>query len=694
MCPCYRDAEMRLTTIRARDFLSFDELSLALAPELTVIVGPNGAGKSNVIRALQLVRLAVAFAADQDPPALQRLAVFAAARRAAAAPDGRTTVALGVELDSGDERGLVGDFVRAAAVSGLARESGGRQVTGEVLRWIDDQIRDDALGSLLTGELIVEVPRDPDDGWEVVYQFAVDETTFAVDLTGGLGAIRDARDDRRDGLQYMSIGGRLGLRADAVDQAKPFSVAKVLPELRQLTGLSVEPYSGQSLPEALRRFNVSVGAAARAGLPRSYGLASVLSSVLQRGITILSEARLPPRSLFPATGASGDDDRSWLPLRLFEFKNGNANARQRFEAVRATYAELVSGPSFDLTAAREAQGEQPGGPALRINLVLPGPPRDIPIEFAGMGAWEAVALSTVLADRQGGALALDEPAVNLHPVAQRRLLTRLQADAGQSIVVTHSPYLVPAGSRAQLAQIVRIDRTADVSRVHRLEHDVDDARSSWVKELADSADTRALLFAAGVILLEGDTELGALTLWFGRCAIADQCGSPEQLNVSLVNVGGDRNFRTFIEICRLFNIPWAAICDGAALDASRAKTEQVLRQLVAAGAGDELLVAWLDGDPVANFQETRNKAEHWGIFTLARGPAKGEEGFEAFLELVARDALKGARQAEPDSKPRQGRWLAEQIECPPEVDELYAKLLRRLRMCERGSSTTAGRASP
>lgn len=689
---------MRLTTIQATDLFSFDRLSLRVGPHLTVIVGPNGAGKTNVIRALQLARCAVAFAADQSPPALQQLAVFDGAGRATAAPGGRSSVTIGIELDSADERRLIGEFVRAATVSGLARDAAGRQVAAPVLQWIDEQVTDDALAPLMTGELVVDLPRYADERWEVAYRFALEEAAYVVDLTGVLRGIRLERDGRRDGLQSVSIGSNVGLRADAVGDAQSFSLARALPEAGQLTVFSVDPYPAQPLPDALRRFHASVGADPRAVSFRLYGLASVLDLILRRGVSILSEARLPPRATFPAA-VEPDDDRSWLPLRLFELKDGDAEARQRFEVVRAMYAELVGGPTFDLTASHEALAEPPGASALRINLVLPGGtrdiPRDIPIKFAGMGAWEAVALSATLADRKDRVVVLDEPAVNLHPVAQRRLLTwLLEAEAGQSIVVTHSPYLVPAGSRAQLAQIVRIDRTAGVSRLHHLEQGQDDVRSTWVKELGASADARAMLFAAGVILLEGGTELGALTIWFSRWATAQGCGSPEQLNVSLVDVGGDRNFRTYIEICQRFGIPWAVLCDGAALNPAGPKAEQVLRQVADAGAGDEDLRSWLDNASAVTFGDTRDRAEHWGIFTLASGPAKGEESFEAFLRSVAPAVLEEAQQAEPDSKPRRGRRFAEQVPCPPEVGELYAKLLRRLTLCAGESSVSAAAASP
>ena len=149
--------------------------------------------------------------------------------------------------------------------------------------------------------------------------------------------------------------------------------------------------------------------------------------------------------------------------------------------------------------------------------------------------------------------------------------------------------------------------------------------------------------------------------------------------MSLLNVGGDRNFRTYIEICRRFGIPWTALCDGAALDPQRARSEQILRQLLNAGVGDAQLKSWLDKpERPATFEDVRKQAERWGIFTLACGPETGEESFESFLERVAPVALNEARQAEPDSKPRQGRYVAEHVACPPSVDAIYTELLSHL----------------
>ena len=679
---CYIGLQMRVSSVRATDFFSFDELALAVGPRLTVLLGPNGAGKTNVIRAIQLARQAVQFAASQTQAGAGNLAVYVAARRDGAPSDSRTEVTVGIELDAERERQLAVQFVRAAIVSGLARDAKGSPVTPVVLQWVHQQVDEDALAPLFAGELAVKVPREGGDSWEASYRFTAGQATYEIDLTGGLGGIRLEGDDRQNGFQYDTMSSRLGLRADSVDQAQPFDLARVLPEFGHMTALSVEPITAQPVLDALRQFYVALGVDTRGGPSRLYGLASILDPLIRQGIAILSEARLPPRTAYGASEVPTDDDRSWLPLRLYQLKNGGANQRERFDAVRVTYQQLTGGPAFDLTAKQLPQaGESSAESGLQINLILPGRTRDIPIEFGGTGAWEALALSELLAGRENCVLILDEPAVNLHPVAQRRLLSRLlQGGAQQSVLVTHSPYLVPAGDRAQLAQIVRIDRSSGVSHVHRLEDGGDEGRSTWVKELAGSADARSLLFATGVILLEGDTELGALAVWFDRCPTARRLGSPEQLNVSLQCVGGDRNFRTYFEICRRFGVPWGAVCDGAALDLSRGKGGNILWQLQMAGAADQGLASSLEDAPKerSSFAEIRDQAGRWGVFTLATGANKDDESFESYLERVAPEAIADARRAEQASKPRQGRHVAERLDCPPEVDELYGQLLSHL----------------
>lgn len=75
-----------------------------------------------------------------------------------------------------------------------------------------------------------------------------------------------------------------------------------------------------------------------------------------------------------------------------------------------------------------------------------------------------------------------------------------------------------------------------------------------------------------------------------------------------------------------------------------------------------------------------------GIFTIASGWTRagnkkgvaGDESFEAFAEAVAPGKLAEADAAVGSSKVRRGRWLAEEVTCPAEVEDLYRDVLDAL----------------
>lgn len=81
-----------------------------------------------------------------------------------------------------------------------------------------------------------------------------------------------------------------------------------------------------------------------------------------------------------------------------------------------------------------------------------------------------------------------------------------------------------------------------------------------------SADARALLFASGAVLLEGETELGALPLWFAKSQAAQELGDPESLHLRFYNVGGDTHFKAPLTLLAALGIPWAIVCGGWLFD--------------------------------------------------------------------------------------------------------------------------------
>jgi hypothetical protein len=357
--------------------------------------------------------------------------------------------------------------------------------------------------------------------------------------------------------------------------------------------------------------------------------------------------------------------------------------------------------------AQRAADDQPGEayPAAVITVVIDRPdgagahPDDLPIQLHGAGTWEALVIAEAIADAADRLVILDEPAVTLHPTWQRALRAMIGTSAGQFLVITHSADLVPMGNADDLASLVRIENETGQTRAHRFDQ-ASLAREDVTRitrEFGLSADAVSLLFARGVVLLEGETELGALPEWFTRHAASSGGRPPADLDLACWFVGGDNNFRTYLTVLHALAIPWAVICDGAAFDVEKRQTRNphIFDQVLKAGIDSPALERFMqhlstgERERTMNqqmFAEERELGEQHGIFTLARGwttasrasRTPGDESFEAFIEAVAPGKLRQAEDEVGDSKVRTGRWLAAEISCPGEVTDLYDRMITAL----------------
>ena len=295
-----------------------------------------------------------------------------------------------------------------------------------------------------------------------------------------------------------------------------------------------------------------------------------------------------------------------------------------------------------------------------------------PVEFSGAGVQEALVLSTLMPTEPGRVAVLDEPAVNLEPTMQRRLISKLRGP-GQFLVITHSADLVPAVTAADLSRIVRLAPTLRGSQVQRADLDALGAKESlsWLR-LLEPTHVRALLFAAAVILCEGPTEVGALTRWWSDTA-SIRLRDPEAANIPIISVGGDSGFGAYVRYLDAFGIPWAIVADGPALrrNSRLAKQLRSLKRLPPRQPrDDDDFVLW------------RKYWQRAGVMTVAEqfgddGKKGGE--FEEFLRRVDRELLARVRAAVGEkNKPLVGAYFATEHPAPPaETLEIYKKIARR-----------------
>jgi len=264
---------------------------------------------------------------------------------------------------------------------------------------------------------------------------------------------------------------------------------------------------------------------------------------------------------------------------------------------------------------------------------------------------------------------------------QRRLISRVRGP-GQYVVITHSADLVPVEEPADLEKIVRVAPGMTGSVVHRPDFgDVGTGEMFRQWRLLEPAHVRGLLFAAGVILCEGATEVGALPRWWRRGAASLGLPDPQAANLPVISVDGQASFGAHVRFLDAFGVPWVIVADGPALRPD-SKLAEHLRELG----------RWPDKQPEAGggFAQWREFWEGLGVFTLADqfGDDGGKSGeFEAYLTRVNRGLLTEVEaEIGQRHKPRVAAYFAiKHPEPPPEVLDLYRKIADRLKLSERVS---------
>ena len=174
--------------------------------------------------------------------------------------------------------------------------------------------------------------------------------------------------------------------------------------------------------------------------------------------------------------------------------------------------------------------------------------------FRAFTAWKAKAANENK-DRLHSILALEEPESHLHPQAQRSLFGQIKAIPGQRIVSTHSPYFAAQAGLEDLRLFIKDGGVSCVSQLPIEElQNKDDVRKLRETVIETRGD---LLFSAGLVVFEGQTEEQALPIW----AEAYWGASIHELGFSFVRANGTQYF-PLIWLAKKFHIPWYVFADG------------------------------------------------------------------------------------------------------------------------------------
>jgi AAA domain len=647
---------MILRRIEADGFLSFGgRIDLQLDRGLTVITGPNGSGKSNLVRCLDLARVVVDRLQGSEPAA-ERLALYADAGYEGA---NSFTVRISLDLDEEWERSLVWSFVCASYAHG-SLHMGDHSPADDVR--IRADLKKETVAPLYSGSLVVHRPAVSTQPLSAAWEFVSDEKMWNVSL-------RDDRSILSPGPAGTEVRGytsfsswlRVGRQED-----HRLDLRMALKLEDGATDFSAE-YRRTGMTESLQALT-SILEVDPDG--NAYGFDQILSVILRRGLVLTDNRRLPLRRHFTLEelGRPVDlQDGAAVGAELYRLKNGYETERKRFEEIRSTF-KILTGRDLDVRS-RPASLED-GSAEMIIEPTVAGLHGERLVQLSGAGIEEALLTAVLLHGEAGRVMVLDEPAVNLEPTVQRRLIGRLRGP-GQHLVITHSADLVPVDEADDLARIVRIAPGRSGSEVQRWQSS-ELSRGDLFRQLTlmEPSHVRGLLFSRAVILCEGATEVGALPRWWRKSSTIG-LPDPESANIPVISVDGDGGFGAYVRYLDAFKVPWAIIADGPSLRAGSKLARQLRRLGRCDGQPDER----------EDFGRTRDFWEKRGVYTLA--DRFGDDGsksaeFEAYLERVDKTLMLQVQMDVGKHKPRVGACFADSFPEPPgEVLELYKKIALR-----------------
>ncbi|MFA4647736.1 AAA family ATPase [Pyrococcus kukulkanii] len=288
---------------------------------------------------------------------------------------------------------------------------------------------------------------------------------------------------------------------------------------------------------------------------RTYSLWDLLKQIFTSSIIWLGEIRgLPLEEEYkPAIEYDGSGEN--LASFLHALKE---SSDPRLREIKERFKDIF-GLSFDterrpFEAKNKVEQERK---APKLFIIDEKRRKKFPITAVGSGVFEVLNLISTIAGSEGRVIILDEPALHLHPVQQKRVLQALKELSGmnnQIILITHSPYFVDSETLEKTYRFYMDDqgRTKVVVIKDALENlELKDE----LKMIKDSSLIRAL-FASGVIIAEGDSEYLSVPI------LARKLGYPlEDYNIEIINAGGDGNIKSIIKIIERLRIPFRVICD-------------------------------------------------------------------------------------------------------------------------------------
>ena len=600
---------MKIKKIRLQNFLSFGNSTQEVDfSKLSTIVGPNDSGKTNVFRAIEVV--ANVMDGNQIP-----LAAYYHDKNFELPPK----IEIDLKINDEEKETLVNFFTCSCLYDNILTHEDDNEAARKILKKILDEKGKDFFSNFFD-ELTIIVNTEGKSNYPAQYYFKMGkngENLFyrmhyfdrEPHKHGGSHSIRRLEHVILDKAktQFPELNDFIANSGGVIPNFENFALdllTVIYDECDENTcvaptGFQFNEYEAnhESIPEFIRlRDFIRRMDAEKDGIT----FMSIISILFKSSLTKIANLRstpkpiLDPQDLFYEKEMLNLSGTNLVKVLYSLSQSDDPLVKERFRSIVSEFGKLANGLKLEMTfrpkmvevTNREIISIGDGAD-LKINnianlgianrtknvarqevglqVIKNGIP--IPIELISAGITELVVLLTALIGQQNKVILLDEPAANLHPILQQRIMqiiqNAVQKNSNQVVMITHSPFLIIPENLEHVCKFSSSINGTEILNLGKTIESMGDNTGIQLVGRLHRSEVREILFQRGIVMVEGPSDkivLEKIDQYFADNNM-DEGPSIGENEWFVLDVGGKKSLLVMLKLAQKLKIPHISVLD-------------------------------------------------------------------------------------------------------------------------------------